>query len=228
MSTGNQTFLRDMLKSPRYSTSNLNQQNPIGPSSSRHVSFGEASRQPSNKENFRSSMKPSSNASYTSSRPAGIGNTYYSSQDARLSKAQSSVAPSSHYAQGYLPQYPGPGSLQSSDYYVHYHTNHPYGRVQERYPGSSQPRLAPYPPRGCPPQYDGGADSPPRDTNARSEKPDGNDGKKEAKVDPKDFETDRGDIPSGHSYAVDRLFQTVRAAERKDMGDYDQKGSKRS
>jgi len=228
MSVPPHTFLRDMLKTSRFSPNSLGQQKSTEPVTGRQVSFEEASNLPSNKENLRSSMRSSSQANYTSNRHVGMSNAYHSSQAARLSKAQSLVAPSSQHAQGYLPQYQGLGNPQLSDYYVRHHTPQPYGKMPGGYFGTSRPNLAPYSSRRYPPQYDGGADSPPRLTKDQSEGADGVDGINGTELSPQAFQIDNGKLPAGHSYAVDRLFQTIREAERKAKDKYDQKASKRT
>jgi len=228
MSAAPHSFLRDMLKTSRFSPNSLGQQKYTESMTGRKVSFGEASSMPTNKENLRSSMRSSSQASYTSNPPVGKGNAYHSSQAARLSKAQSLVAPSSQHAQGYLPQYQGLGNPQLSDYYVRYHTPQPYGKMQGGYLGSSRPDIAPYSPRRYPPQYDGGADSPPRLTKDHSDGAGEVDGTKGTELSRQAFQIDNGTLPAGHSYAVDRLFQTIREAERKEKDNYDQKASKRT
>jgi len=228
MSTAPHSFLRDMLKTSRFSPNSFGQQKSTEPVTGRNVSFGEASSLPANKENLRSSMRSSSQASYTNNHDIGKSNAHHSSQAARLSKAQSLVAPSSQHAQGYLPQYQGLGNPQISDYYVRYHTPQPYGKVQGSYFGTSRPNPAPYSSRRYPPQYDGGADSPLRLTKDRSEGDDGVDGMKGTELNPQAFQIDNGKLPAGHSYAVDRLFQTIAEAERKEKDKYEQKASKRT
>lgn len=162
-------------------------------------------------------------------------NAAFASQDARISKAQSSVASSTHYAQGFLPQYPRAGQ-RSSDYYVRYHQNHPYGGTYSGSSGVPRAGHGPYSPQHYPPQYDGPTDSsPPRTTKVRSDdKVNGSVGsangpnEDDGKVDIKDFQTDRGDLPSGHNYAVDRFFQNLREAERKEIESSEQKASKKT
>lgn len=228
MSTAPHAFLRGMLKTSRFSPNSFSQQKSTEPRTGRNVSFGEGSSLPANKENVRSSLRSSSQASYTGNHHVGQSNAYHSSQAARLSKAHSLVAPSSQHAQGYLPQYQGLGNPQLSDYYVRYHTPQPYGKTQGGYSGSSRPNVAPYSPRHYPPQYDGGADSPPRPTKDHSDGTNGIDGMKGAELNPQAFSIDNGKLPAGHSYAVDRLFQTIREAERKEKDNYDQKAPKRT
>jgi len=228
MSTAPHSFLRGMLKTSRFSPNSLGQQKSTEPVLGRKVSFGEASSLPANKENLRSSMRSSSQASYASNHEIGKSNAYHSNQAARLSKAQSLVAPSSQHAQGYLPQYQGLGNPQLSDYYVRYHTTQPYSKMQGGYFGSSRPNVAPYSPRRYPPQYDGGADSPPRLTKDHSDGAEGIDGMKGTELNPQAFQIDNGKLPAGHSYAVDRLFQTIAEAERKEKDKYELKGSKRT
>ena len=212
-----------MLKSPRYSTASYGQQTPPRGKMGRQVSFAEAARQPSNKENYRSSTKLSSQGNHMGGYPINTSNTYYSSQDARLSKAQSSIASSSHYAQGYLPQYPGPGNPQSSEYYIRYHSPQSQGGMQGGFSGPSQAGHASYASRRYPPQYDGSADSPPHHTKTRLDEPNGTKGRKPVDLSPQDFQVDDRKLPSGHSYAVDRLFQSIRDAGRKETGGNDQK-----
>lgn len=231
MSKGPHAFLRGMLKTSRFSPNSLSQQKSTEPITGRNVSFGGASSLPTNKENVRSNMRSSSQASYAGNHLVGKSNAYdayHSSQAARLSKAHSLVAPSSQHAQGYLPQYQGLGNPQSSDYYVRYHTPQPYGKIQGGYVGSSRPGVAQYSPRQYLPQYDGGADSPPRLTKEHSGGANGTDGMKGAELDPQAFSIDNGKLPAGHSYAVDRLFQAVREAERKEKDNNDQKAPKRA
>ena len=206
-----------MLKSPRYSTANYGQLTPPRVKTGRQVSFAEAARQPSNKENYRSSTN------HHGGHPINTSNTYYSSQDARLSKAQSSIASSSHYAQGYLPQYPGPGNPQSSEYYIRYHSPQSQGGMQGGFSGPSQAGHASYASRRYPPQYDGGADSPPRHAKTRPDEPDGIEGSKPVDLTPQNFQVDDRKLPSGHSYAVDRLIQSIRDAERSGTRGNDQK-----
>ena len=212
-----------MLKSPRYSTASYGQLTPPRVKMGRQVSFAEAARQPSNKENYRSSTKLSNQANHMGGHRTNTSNTYHSSQDARLNKAQSSIASSSHYAQGYLPQYPGPGNPQSSEYYIRYHSPQSQAGMQGGFSGPSQAGHASYASRRYPPQYDGGADSPPHHTKTRPDEPNGIEGRKPVDVSPQDFQVDDRKLPSGHSYAVDRLFQSIRDAERKGNWGNDQK-----
>ncbi len=228
MGTAPHAFLRHMLKTSRFSPNSFGQQKSTEPMTGRNMSFEGATSLPTNKENVRSSMRSSSQASYTGNHHVSKGNAYHPSQAARLSKAHSLVAPSSQHAQGYLPQYQGHGNPPLSDYYVRYHTPQPYGKIQGGYFGSSRPNVAPYSPRHYPPQYDGGADSPPRLTKDHSDGANGIDGMKGADLDPQAFSIDNGKLPAGHSYAVDRLFQAIREAERKEKDNYDQKAPKRT
>lgn len=155
-----------------------------------------------------------------------MDNLYFSKQHPHVTKAQSSVAPSSHNAQGYLPQYPSPGNPRSLDYYMRYQAPRAYGSMQEGYPGLSQARLARFSSRQILPQYDGGADSPPPHAKAPLDGGEQAEGKNKAHISPQVFQTEDGKLPAGHSYAVDRLFQTIRDTERKEMSGQDQKDPK--
>lgn len=212
-----------MLKSPRYSNMGYHQQASSQPTAGQVKPYGEAARYPWNKENLRTNMGPSHPPNYMNNRAANTQHPYYLSQDARLSKAQSSIAPSSQYAQGYLPQYPTPGNPPLSDYYVRAHTPHSNSRMPGSYYGASQAGGPSYSSRRYP-QYDGSGDSPPPKANGVAAVV----SKEEVTLKPLDFHSDSAKVPSGHSYAVDHLFQTIRESERKEMKDYDQKPAKRT
>lgn len=228
MSHGPPTFLRELLKTPQFSANSPSQHSSTVPVASRQVSFKEASSLSVNKENLRSSMRSSSQASYTANQHFGLGNGYYLSQTGPVSKAQSLVAASSHHAQGYLPQYKGLGRTQSSDYNVRYQMPQPYSNIQGGYLRNPRAGLASYSSRRYPPQYDGGADSPPHHPKDNSDAANGTDTKKGTEISPQAFQVDNGKLPAGHSYAVDRLFQTIREAERKEIDAHDQKAAKRT
>ena len=204
----------------------LKQQVSSGAAPSRQVSFGEGPRRPSDKENLRSSTRYGSSAEHVSDHPVGKGNQYFSNQDPRRNKAQSSIAPSAQYARGYLPQYPAANSTQSSAYYTRAHPFQAYSGVHKAYPGSLKNGPVAYLPRPGLPQYDGGADSPPQQSKTPSDKAEQAESQKGANLTPQAFQQEDDKLPAGHSYAVDRLFQTIRDAERKEMSGQDPKESK--
>ena len=226
------SFLRDMLKSPRFSTT-LGQQLPAGSMSSRNASFATSSGHTTDKENFHHILA-SNKASHTGS-PMGKylpspNNSTFSTQDARISKAQSSIASSSHYAQGYLPQYPR-NVQYPSGYYVRSHTPQLYNHAQSGYHAFSRPGYDPSSSHRYPPQYDGPAESSPRSqarsnhmVNGVGEMVNGvNEG--DRRISTQEFETDRGNVPSAHGPAVDDFFGNVREAERKEMNSPEEKAS---
>ena len=234
--SGKSSLLRDMLKTPRFATTNLAQQPPAGPMSSRSVSFATTDRRASDKENFYNNLLPTSKASHIGSltgshmanRAPSSNDAFHSTQDARIGKAQSSVASSSHYAQGYLPQHPSNGQ-PSSDYYVRYHTPQSYNHAQGAYHG--HPGYGLSSPSRYPPQYDGPAESSPPSkahseymVNSVGEMANGIN-EADSKISVQDFQVDRGDAPPGHGFAVDGFFRNVREAERKEMNSSEQKAS---
>lgn len=206
MSSGTPSFLRDMLKDPRFSMNNVNPQHSL-PTPRGEVPHTAPRRPSSDKENYHNSILAANKAGHVSNHADGhrifSRNATFSNPDARIGKAQSSVASSPQYAQGFVPQYPQSNQL-SWDYYVRSHTPRPYNGTYSGYPGLSRPVYRSQRPSHYQPQFDGPADSPPRDTKAHSgHKANGNlssvNGiqKEDSKVDIKVFQTDRGDLPAG-------------------------------
>ncbi|KAL8825453.1 MAG: hypothetical protein Q9191_004411 [Dirinaria sp. TL-2023a] len=235
--SGTPSFLRDMLKNPRFSTTNLGQQLPAGSMGSRNAAFATSSRHTTDKENFNNNMLAGSRANQTNnpigSRLPSSNNLAFSTQDARIGKAQSSIASSSHYAQGYLPQNPR-NVQQPFNHSVRWHIPQVYGHTQNGYTQngyhiSSGPGYGPPSRPRYPPQYDGpGESSPP--SRARSGHMVNGVGqmvngvnKGNGKVTTQDFEVTAADVPSSHGRAVDAYFRNVSEADRNEVNSSEQR-----
>lgn len=158
----------------------------------------------------------------TDTRLPSSNNLAFSTQDARIGKAQSSIASSSHYAQGYLPQNPR-NVQQPFNHSVRSHTPQVYSHTQNGYHVFSHPGYGPPSRPRYPPQYDGPAESSPP-SRARSDHVVNGVGQMvngvnegNGRVTTQDFESTAGDIPSAHGRAVDGYFRNVSEAERNEV-----------
>ena len=200
MEKGTTGFLRDMLKSPRYSASQHKQETPhnVAPAEWQMRRHPEAdggwAKRSTNKENVSDQWQPNTTTTMKGNRSSSSASTSSWAPDARNNKAQPSRGTSTYQARSLMPQYDGAGDSYSSNSVTSSHAA-----------------------RGILPQHDGARDSLPSGalTNSREYHTQTPLGWKE-KGAPISYRHTNV-FPSNHHDAIDHFFHDLREKERNEV-----------